>query len=535
MKQFLFVLVCGSLWSTGLQAQVEQLATSGDGSILLFHSRFSLQSETDISPQGKIYRWQAGQWTRLAAAPDVDFPIGVQQDVFGPFLSADAKVVGWQILYGCGLCRTIVGPESSSAVSGVTLPTGFAFGTLQMSANGRYFTGDNYPFAGTKYLDAVTGVVSDVPVNVFARPVIRKVANDGTALLLLTQPNDPSQSSAPGALALWKPGSDPQPIYSENRAYDATISPTGGRVAFEAVVEGGPNDDQRTLVVLDTQTGQRFNVASLPPRDYRALFASFSQPVWDGSGTKLLYRSFDEKAQPTSLVVWDRGTQSSQIVLTNAEGFANAVISGDGRMVWAVTNNNRLLRLVLLAGTTDEILPPLGFLTFSLGGDAVAGSAVLLSGSGFTNGLTVLDGGAKLPLLGSEPAGLWVQIPWEDASSVRMVHTLTIFSSDIPFENVVKVPLAPQPLPDVATFVDPDTGTTLAKAAHEDFMSLVTPAHPARPGETVHVYLTGLGAVDQPVATGAPSPWRRWPIPSFQRLRAWRTVTIRCRYCKCLL
>jgi uncharacterized protein (TIGR03437 family) len=58
----------------------------------------------------------------------------------------------------------------------------------------------------------------------------------------------------------------------------------------------------------------------------------------------------------------------------------------------------------------------------------------------------------------------------------------------------------------MATWLDSATGKDYAKAIHQDFQSLVTPSSPARPGETIHVYLTGLGPLDQAVPTGAPGP-----------------------------
>ena len=85
MKHLAVALLCGFLSSAALQAQVEQLATSGDGNVLLFHSRFRLQTETDLGLQGKIYRWQEGQWTRVAAAQDIG-PAASPPDVFSPFL-----------------------------------------------------------------------------------------------------------------------------------------------------------------------------------------------------------------------------------------------------------------------------------------------------------------------------------------------------------------------------------------------------------------------------------------------------------------
>ena len=164
MNQTAVVLFCGLLSVAALPGQIEQLATSSDGTILLVHTRFRLQTETDPSKQGKIYRWQDGRWTRLAAAQDLGFAIS-PPDFFSPFLSSDLRVIGWQINVGCILCQIQVGPTYSSQVSGATLPDGFPRGTLRMSANGRYFTGDNYPLSGVKYLDSVTGAVTDLPVD----------------------------------------------------------------------------------------------------------------------------------------------------------------------------------------------------------------------------------------------------------------------------------------------------------------------------------------------------------------------------------
>jgi len=505
MTHLAVAFLCGLLSATLLQAQVEQLATSGDGHVLLFHSRFRLQTETDLGQQGKIYRWQEGQWTRVAAAQDIG-PAASTPDVFSPFLSMDGKVVGWQINIGCFLCQIIVVPPLSSEISGVSLPPTFPRGTLRMSANGRYFTADSYPFSGAKYLDAATGEVAEVPVDLFARPVVREISNDGTTLLLITQPKDPEQFNSPGALSVWKPGSDPRPVYSENRVFSPTISANGGRVAFEAVAEGGPDDDQRTLLVLDTQTGERLSIASMPSRDYRANRESFSKPVWDANGTKLIYRTLDDREQPVAISLWEAGTRASRVVLTSPEGFASAVISGDGGIIWAVTSTNRLLRLDLFTGLTDEILPPLGSVAGGADGPGVPGSAILIRGVGSTKTQMALDGDVQLPLVDAATEGLWVQIPWEYASFPHGAHKVLIRSENNPFEAVVNVGITPGIEPYLTTWEDRATGIRYAKAVHQDFQSLVTPFSPARPGETVHVYLTGLGPLDQPLPTGAPGP-----------------------------
>ena len=417
MNRLAVIFFCGLLPGATLFAQLEQLATSGDGRILLFHSRFRLQTETDLDlqGQGKIYRWQDGEWTRLGLARDIGAAIS-PPDVYGPFISTDGNIAGWQIYSGCTLCQLIVAPQLSSQISGVNLPSTFPRGTIRMSANGRYFTADSWPFSGAKYVDAATGAIADIPVDLYSRPVVREVSNDGTALLLITQPKDPDQFNAPGILALWRPGSDPLPVYSVNRVQSPTIGADGGRVAFEAIVEGGPDDDRRTLIVLDTKTGEQIAVASMPSKDYRAAVGSFAKPVWDSSGSKLIYRTFDDQAQPVSISLWEAATRTSRVVLTNSERFSNAVIAGDGGIVWAVTSTNRLLRLDLLTGVEDEILSPLGSIR-AADGAGVPGSAVLIRGEGFTKAQISLDGDFQLPLVDAAPEGLWVQIPWEYSSA----------------------------------------------------------------------------------------------------------------------
>jgi uncharacterized protein (TIGR03437 family) len=59
-------------------------------------------------------------------------------------------------------------------------------------------------------------------------------------------------------------------------------------------------------------------------------------------------------------------------------------------------------------------------------------------------------------------------------------------------------------LPDTITITSVSPGL-LAFAQHADF-STVTPSSPVRPGEVIRLYLVGMGATDQNVASGAASP-----------------------------
>jgi uncharacterized protein (TIGR03437 family) len=325
-------------------------------------------------------------------------------------------------------------------------------------------------------------------------------------LMLLTQPQDPTESKAPGSLLLWKPGRDPRPIYSENRVQSPTISGNGARVAFESVVEGGADDDRRTLMVLDPVTGEQITVEAMPWKDYRSVIESFARPVWDGSGTKLVYRRFDEHEQPVEIALWEASNRESRTLLTSAEGFTSAAISDDGRIVWAATNAGGLLRLDLIAGETTQILTPLGSVTSGPDGYGVPGSALLIRGAGFTKADEALDGNLRLPLVDATEEGIWVQVPWEHAAVPEGRRRILIRRGDNPFEAVVNLTLTHHLQPNIAQWKDPVTGMSYAKALHADFRSLVSPSSPARRGETVHVYLTGLGPLDYPVPTGVAGP-----------------------------
>ena len=83
--------------------------------------------------------------------------------------------------------------------------------------------------------------------------------------------------------------------------------------------------------------------------------------------------------------------------------------------------------------------------------------------------------------------------------------TATIGKEGHPFElsiNIIsnRASVAPQ-------FEYSDAQAGLIKAASQDFSHLIERNNPALPGETVHVWLTGLGPLDRPVATGVPGPF----------------------------
>jgi uncharacterized protein (TIGR03437 family) len=110
------------------------------------------------------------------------------------------------------------------------------------------------------------------------------------------------------------------------------------------------------------------------------------------------------------------------------------------------------------------------------------------------------------PLSDVNDTGYWAQVPWEwrgtpDGSR----ETLRVRTQLHPFEDVSSVASDGDYSPNFLTRFDTD-GRDAILAAHQDFSGVVSLASPARAGETVHVYMTGLGALRQFVATGSPTP-----------------------------
>jgi uncharacterized protein (TIGR03437 family) len=134
------------------------------------------------------------------------------------------------------------------------------------------------------------------------------------------------------------------------------------------------------------------------------------------------------------------------------------------------------------------------------------GSSVLFSRFGPDGKLVTSLGGASAtinsipaPMFYSTPGQLGVQIPFEVAgqTTATIVVTTAIGSSTSRTFNL-----------DTARpgiFTVNQQGTGIAAVLHQDGITPVTLANPAHPNEVVVFFATGLGALNPPLATGAPS------------------------------
>ena len=113
-------------------------------------------------------------------------------------------------------------------------------------------------------------------------------------------------------------------------------------------------------------------------------------------------------------------------------------------------------------------------------------------------GVSVLVNNTPAPLLFVNDRQINLQVPFGvSGNSAEFVINNNGVNS-----NAVRVPVAAT---SPSIFSTQQTGFGPGTITHADFRS-VTEQDPAAPGETVLIFLTGLGAVDPPVADGAPGP-----------------------------
>jgi uncharacterized protein (TIGR03437 family) len=183
----------------------------------------------------------------------------------------------------------------------------------------------------------------------------------------------------------------------------------------------------------------------------------------------------------------------------------DAVISGWGNVAFAATSAGRLLRIDVGTGAKAELIAAVPHLEVGFGA-RVPGGRIDVTVTGPPAGDPALLGaGAEAPIVARSGSTVTLQIPWEadPSSTVQLVvpGNPSAFEEDHALNLVWGSPT-------FYTYPQPpgDFQTPFAIAAHEDFSGIVSADSPARPGEIVHLYATGLGAVAPSIATGAVTP-----------------------------
>lgn len=468
MKTLLALLLTSSAF-----AQISEIATDATGQTLLLNTRFRMQTESDATREQKIYRWQNGVWTRLKVYTPT--PGIIPGSIYDPFVAADGRIYGWMESPTRPLFS--FGDPARVEAHGLGNTTLFPYTYIRASANGRYLASIGVRDAGL----------------VLAQ--IENVQNGAVGRLQLHA--ELLQVGSDGSFAFWAPGSDQlvfRKLGAEERQVAApgvtamTMSDDARWIAVDAPVAGS-----RRLRVLSTATEEFIDLVP-------AGVTRRGQLNWRLGNSHLIFLSEGD----TRLSSWDPVTRQTAMLTEFSEPVVDLALSADGWVAWAVTETNRLWRVDLRAGTREEILPPLGHVDIATSVPIVPGSAALLAGK-FTAEQEVFAGTERWPTSDVNADGLWFQVPWEARGAQR---ELTVRAQGNPFEEVLRIGFDGEYQPYFPTQrLRNSSISEVLIAAHQDFRGVVSTADPARRGETIHVYMTGLGALAREVPTGERGPF----------------------------
>ena len=495
-----------------LAAQFSNLATDDAGSHVWFSSSLRLRgTQQNLLP--KIFVVDALGNVQLVAQVTSSDPYAL---LTHPEVSGDGSVLAYVAGYNCLLliygeyCHDEVDSSEgvvSTAKGPLTLP-----GAFHLSRNGRYVVREGYVYSGPtgqfEIIDLTTLQKRDVLVGNFQEITGsgRQVTSAGAVLayadnLWLFQPDGSAQLAAAGDFTIPSPGE----FFSFSGR--AAVDDSGAHIVYQATTSGCNIDL--------TGAGDSAQVTTLVQSDQPCTMQTLS-----ADGTTVLFVSpanFDGSNAAGLPECWLVGTTSKAIrsVGHDVAGIAEAVLSGNGNVVWAVTLAARLLRVDRGTGVTQEIIPQTvavdqNALSFPI--VAAPGALAHLTGRGLAaqsatstlplattvGGVQLLANGQPLPLLSVAPADIVFQVPWD----MQGGRTLTLASTQSPFEEPLSRDLEIQPSAPAFWL----TADGFPVIAHQDFHGLVYTSDPAHPDEILHFYLTGLGAVTPAVGTGQPAP-----------------------------
>jgi uncharacterized protein (TIGR03437 family) len=488
-------------------AQFTGLATPADGSRVYFATNLR-QKNTAQPTWGKLYQVDSSGLQLTEVRDEVEPPlgtsIGVMSNPFaisGASMSADGKVLAVNAVRKC------IGPGQfctrqeyyATTVTSSGQSRDFT-GRLQVSANGEWAfgPGSNGYFRQPLFLYHLTDG-TEVPLNipqldgmlgVGVSTVGRVVADDGT--VVYSASNDVVIIRA-GQMRRIAPGGYPQ---------QPVMDRTGATIVFPV------NDAIRLVDSSDAGSS--------------LLIGDGFAPSLSDDGRTLVYLANRTKPQ---IHIYHFGGASRQLGFDTA-GIAQAILSGDGSTIYAVTLGGRLLKISAATGASQELIPRTPYLT-GMGSSLAPGKLTAIPGVGLTdlsftadaplpeslNGIQVTIQGVAARISQVTPNAITVLVP---PMVTGQASIDVIAPSPSPFEGVHADAFVVQYAPESLTL--PDHRTLVA--AHQDWHGLVTADDPARPGEVVHTYAVGLGDTSPPIAYGNAAPVNG-PL-------SWLTIPVSC-------
>lgn len=496
------------LWSLAAAAipaaaQFAGLTTDDTGSRVWFSSDLRLRSTAGAAApasheRAKLFEVTAGGVVRLARErPVTDLYHLLTQ----PEVSGDGAVITFRTGFfafpgqTCRQCETLSTVAATAGGAESTLA-----GLVRLSRNGRYLLRYFYPYEGPtgqiQIVDRVTGAARAIPVsNLEELQGARLITPAGTALI-----------HAAGSLWLARSDGTTQRL---NARLPALVPSRFFDIALHAAM-----DDAASTIVYQTVGSPTASLELIRPgdNDPRPLVTAAegaTNPVLSADGRRVLFLSRANwsggRNEAGRRQAWIVSTESGQIQpVTNEEaGIAEATLSASGQAAWAITFAGSLLHIDLNGGIAREIIPRTTVidrdaLDFPL--RAAAGSLARITGRGLTASLTAAGrSNSPAPILAVSPTEILFQVPWDWSGPIELS---TPPSPTSPFEQIASRTAEVQAAHPAILL----NAGGFPIIAHDDFHGLVSEDDPARPGEILHFYVSGLGPVSPPVETGRVTP-----------------------------
>ncbi|MGQ0560416.1 MAG: hypothetical protein ACT443_00925, partial [Gemmatimonadota bacterium] len=350
MRRVLFFLLLLRVTS---QAQFYNLATTDDGQHLYFDSGLRMRG-SDQFLHSKIFRYVDGRFELFAQEPYLD-PGGFAVRVTNPFalsapnVSGDGRAVSY---VGLGRCLGSVSgclframPRSRVQFHGqpsIDLP-----GAVQLSRNGRYALQSNaFSSLPNRRTDLATGETVELPRS-WIRAGRQAVASDGTVIIQEDRLEEP-------VLTLWNTSSSRR-IRIAGWPALAILNDAATHVVYEfGDVENDPitfvSTPIRELRFIDLRSGRE--VLLIPKTRGLQTF----HPSISNFGNLILYVAPGNAGASPQVHLANTATLDRRSLTREPEGIAEAVLSGNGNIAYAVTRSGRLLRIDVATGAVTELV-----------------------------------------------------------------------------------------------------------------------------------------------------------------------------------
>lgn len=473
-------------------AQISDLATTDDGGQTYFSTAYR-QKGSSQAAYLKIFRI-AENGLQLFRQLDLSVPYPGGDSNFylaqRPSLSGNGQVVGYTASSTCtGGSHCVAYIYDQGHILTASDRT-IGPGRVDISQDGRSFALLNVistfaPIPPVSIGDVQTGVGSILNGYRPLGDARQTLANGPVALLM----------NAAGSPVLWT-NTGTTPVALSLPAKNARLNANGDMIVYEAAAPDG----RLRLYSYSVSSRTETELASTPAGADANSLQTYFHPWLTVDGNYVSYILNGRfVAQST------RGGPDTALTDASDGDVVDAVISGWGNVAFAATSAGRLLRIDVATGARTELIAAVPHLEIGFGAQ-VPGGRIDVTVTGPPAGDPALLGaGAEAPIVARSGNTVTLQIPWEadPSSTVQLV----VPGNPSAFEEVHPLNLV-WGSPTFYTLPQPpgDFQTPFAIAAHEDFSALVSADSPARPGEIVHLYATGLGAVAPSIATGAVTP-----------------------------